>query len=85
MVVSFSSTTIKQDAQEAGDRVRTFLAELYGHGPNGPSWHEASRKEIPHVMVSDCRSLVAHLNFEAPSRLQEAAAGRARSHAPINL
>ena len=47
MVVSFSSTTIKrvcaatlqaetyalQNAQEAGDRVRALLAELYGYGP----------------------------------------------------
>ena len=47
MIVSFSSTTIKrvcratlqaetyalQNAQEAGDRVRALLAELYGHPP----------------------------------------------------
>ena len=57
MIVSFSSTTIKrvcratlqaetyalQNAQEAGDRVRALLAELYGYGTTGPDWHDASR------------------------------------------
>ena len=68
MIVSFSSTTIKrvcratlqaetyalQNAQEAGDRVRALLAELYGYGTTGPEWHDASRRAIPHVMLSDC-------------------------------
>ena len=82
MIVSFSSTTIKrvcratlqaetyalQNAQEAGDRVRALLAEL---GTTGPDWHDASRRGIPHVMLSDCRSLVANLNTEVPSRTQD--------------
>ena len=85
MIVSFSSTTIKkvcratlqaktyalQNAQAAGDRVRALLAELYGYGTTGPDWHDASRTAIPHVMLSDCRSLVANLNTEVPSRLQD--------------
>ena len=85
MIVSFSSTTIKrvcratlqaetyalQNAQEAGDRVRALLAELYGYGSTGPDWHDASRRAIPHVMLSDCRSLVANLNTEVPSRVQD--------------
>ena len=85
MIVSFSSTTIKrvcratlqaetyalQNAQEAGDRVRALLAELYGSGTTGPDWHDASRRAIPHVMLSDCRSLVANLNTEVPSRVQD--------------
>ena len=85
MIVSFSSTTIKrvcratlqaetyalQNAQEAGDRVRALLAELYGYGTTGPDWHDASRRAIPHVMLSDCRSLVANLNTEVPSRVQD--------------
>ena len=84
MLVSFSSTTIKrvcratlqaetyvlQNAQEAGDRVRALLAKLYGYGTTGPDWHDASRRAIPHVMLSDCRSLVANLNTEVPSRVQ---------------
>ena len=85
MVVSFSSTTIQrvcratpqaetyavQSAREAGDRVRAVLAELYGYGTTGPDWHHASRRAIPHVMLPDCRSLVANLNTEVPSRVQE--------------
>ena len=84
-IVSFSSTTIKgvcratlqaetyalQSAQEAGDRVRALLAELYGYGTTRPDWHDASRRAIPHVMLSDCRSLVANLNTEVPSRVQD--------------
>ena len=34
-------------------------------------WHDASRRAIPHVMLSDCRSLVANLNTEVPSRVQD--------------
>ena len=85
MIVSFSSTKIKrvrratlqaetyalQNAQEAGDRVRALLAELYGYGTTDPTWHEASRRAIAHVMLSDCRSLVANLNTEVPSRVQD--------------
>ena len=78
MVVSFSSTMIKkvcratpqaetyalQNAQEAGGRVPALLAELYGYGT-------ASRRAIPHVMLSGCRSLVANSNTEVPSRVQD--------------
>ena len=85
MIVPFSSTTIKrlcratpqaetyalQSAQEAGDRVRALLAELYGYGTTGPDWHDASRRAIPRVMLSDCRSLVANLNTENLSRVQD--------------
>ena len=56
---------------KAGDRVRALLAELYGHGTTGPDWHDASRTAIPHVMLSDCRSPVANLNTEVPSRVQD--------------
>ena len=83
--MSFSSTTTKrvcratlqaetyalQNAQEAGDRVRALLAELYGYGTAGPDWHDASRRAIPHVMLSDCRSLVANLNTEMASRVPD--------------
>ena len=85
MIVSFSSTTIKrvcratlqaetyalQNAQEAGEGVRALLAKLYGYGTTGPDWHDASRRAIPHVMLSDWRSLVANLNTEVPSRVQD--------------
>ena len=85
MIVSFSSTTLKrvcratpqaeiyalQNAQEAGDRVRALLAELYGYGTTGPDWHDTSRRAIHHVMRSDCRSLVANLNTKVLSRVQD--------------
>ena len=85
MIGSSSNTAIKricratlqaetyalQSAQEAGDRVRALLAELYGYGTTGPDWHDASTKAIPHVMLSDCRGLVANLNTEVPSRAQD--------------
>ena len=62
MIVSFSSTTIKrvcratlqaetyalQNAQEAGDRVRAQLAELYGYVTDGTTGPDASRRAIPH-------------------------------------
>ena len=100
VILSFSSTATKrvcratlqaetyalQNAQEAGDRVRALLAELYGHGTTGPDWHDASRRAIPHVMLSDCRNLVANLNTEVPSRgSRQKTANRARRHAPIDI
>ena len=77
MVVSFSSTAINRIcratlqaetyAQNAQEGVRALVAELYGHSVDGPGWHEASRRAIPHMMVSDCRSLVGSLNTNVPS------------------
>ena len=47
------------------------MAELYGYGTTGPDWRDANRKAIPRVMLSDCRRLVANLNTEVPSRVQD--------------
>ena len=66
-----AKTYALQNAQEAGDKVRALLAELFGYGTTGPDWHDASRTAIPHVMLLDCRSLVANLNTEVPSRVQD--------------
>ena len=85
LLVSYSSTTIKrvcratlqaetyalQNAQEAGDRIRAVLAEMYGYLDGGDNWHDASRMHVPHVMLSDCRSLVDNLNVEVPGRVQD--------------
>ena len=85
MVVSFSSTTIKrvcratlqaetyalQNAQESGDRIRAALAELYGNGSKGTDWDLRARMRIPHICLTDCRSLADNLNTEAPSRVQD--------------
>ena len=97
--MSFSSTAIKrvcratlqaqtyalQNAREAGDRVRALLADLYGYGIASPDWYDASRRAIPHVMLSDCRSLVANLNTEVPPGSRQEAANRARRHTPIDI
>eukprot|EP00439_Symbiodinium_sp_Y106_P048297 s2973_g6.t1 len=85
MVVSFSSTTIKrvcratlqaetyalQSAQESGDRIRAALAELYGNGSKGADWDLRARMRVPHVCLTDCRSLSDHLNTDTPSRVQD--------------
>ena len=41
-----------------------MLAELYGCGTTGPGWHDATRRAIPLVMLSN-------LNTEVPSRVQD--------------
>ncbi|CAE7909825.1 unnamed protein product, partial [Symbiodinium microadriaticum] len=85
MVVSFASTTIKsvcratlqaemyalQSAQESGDRIRAALAEVYGFGSRGPDWEQLAKTKVPHVCLTDCRSLADHLNTEAPARVQD--------------
>ena len=84
-LVSYSSTTIKrvcratlqaetyalQNAQEAGDKIRAALAEMYRHLSPGPEWYGSAIKHVPHIMLSDCRSLVDHFNFEVPARVQD--------------
>ena len=57
-----------QNAQEAGDKI---LAEMYGHLAPGPHWYDSARQHVPHVMLSDCRSLADHLNVEVPAKLQD--------------
>ena len=85
MIVSFSNTTTKrvcratlqaetyalQNAQEAGDRVRALLAQLHKNETTDPEWHDSSRRAIPHVMLSEWRSLVANLDTKVPSRVQD--------------
>ena len=85
MVVSFSSTTINrvcratlqaetyalQNAQESGDRIRAALAEIYGFGSSGTDWENRARTKVPHICLTDCRSLADHLNTEAPTRVQD--------------
>ena len=84
-VIAFASTTIKrvcratlqaetyalQNAQEAGDRIRAALAELRGYPVHGADWETAARSTVLHVTLSDCKSLVSHLNAEQPARVQD--------------
>ena len=60
-----------QNAQESGDRIRAALAELYGNGSKGTDWDLRARMKIPHICLTDCRSLAGNLNTEAPSRVQD--------------
>ena len=80
MVVSFLSTTIKrvcratfqakiysrQNAHEAGNRVRALLAELC------PNWCDAAGKQSQsHVMLPDCRSRLVAKQHGSACRVQD--------------
>ena len=81
MLVSYSSTTIKtvckaapqaetfalQNVQDAGEKIRIVSAQTYGHLMPGLEWYDSARDHVPHVMLSDCRSLVDHPNVEVPA------------------
>ena len=60
-----------QSAQESGDRIRAALAELYGNGSKGADLDLRARMRVPHICLTDCRSLSDHLNTDAPSRVQD--------------
>ena len=84
--VSFSSTTIKrvcratlqaeaysmQASQETGDRIRALLVEMLGEIPeNMKGWEQISREKKPQLNMSDCLSLVSHLNAEILTKCQD--------------
>ena len=83
--ISFSSTTIKrvcratlqaeayslQAGMEAGDRIRALIAEMRGRVNNLVNWLEDSKKVVPHLQMSDCRSLTDHLGIAVPNRVQD--------------
>ena len=85
MVESCSSTTLKRVrcatlqaetqallyGQEAGDRIRAVLAEIYGFGSQGTVWDTLARNKVPHVSITDWRSFADHLNCDAPARVQD--------------
>ena len=59
------------NAQEAGDRIRAALAELRGYPVHGADWETAAGSTVMHVILSDCKSLVARLNAEQPAGVQD--------------
>ena len=84
--ISFSSTTIKrvcratlqaetysvQSSMESGDRIRALLAEMKGKFPsNLKDWESISRACVPHLSMSDCRSLTDHVCSQIPARIQD--------------
>ena len=83
--VAFSSTTIRrvcrstlqaetyslQNGLEAGDKIRGALAELKGQLRGISNWEEDARQCIPHLYMTDCRSLQEHLDQETPNRVTD--------------
>eukprot|EP00435_Cladocopium_sp_Y103_P072118 s374_g39.t1 len=57
-----------QNAVEHGDRLRSVLCEMTGKLQSMTDWHEQCQKAMKHVWVSDCMSLVEHLNAEVPKK-----------------
>lgn len=74
--LAFNSTTIKrvrkatlqaetyslQAGLEAGDRIRALLCEMKGGITVANQWDDQSKALMPHLCVSDCRSLVDFLS-----------------------
>ena len=84
--IAFSSTTIKrvcratlqceayslQSSREAGDRIRAVIVEMKGFiNVSGRSWEEAARAHCLQLHLSDCMSLVNHLNSYSLTRIQD--------------
>ena len=84
--ISFSSTTIKrvcratlqceayalQGSMESGDRIRALLSEMSNCVPVGmKDWESISRQHCPQLCMSDCMSLVNHLNAQIMARCQD--------------
>ena len=84
-VIGFASSTLKrvgratlqaesyalQSAVEHGDRLRCVLCEMTGMLPSMTEWHDQCQRKMKHVWVSDCMSLVEHLNAEVPKKVQD--------------
>ena len=84
-VIGFASSTLKrvcratlqaesyalQSAVEHGDRLRCVLCEMTGKLATMTDWHEQCQMKMKHVWVSDCMSLVEHLNAEVPKKVQD--------------
>ena len=60
-----------QSAVEHGDRLRCVLCEMTGKLVSMTDWHEQCQMKMKHVWVSDCMSLVEHLNAEVPEKVQD--------------
>ena len=85
MPISFSSATMKrvcrstlqaeayalQSGIESGDRLRALLAETNGKFERLNDWELLTRQSTPQLLLSDCRSLVEHLNAEIPAKIAD--------------
>ena len=87
--LSFGSTTIKrvcrstlqaetyalQNGLETGNTLRGVIAELKGQIRSLKSWEEDARICIPHLAMTDCRSLSHHLNQEVLAKVSDKCLG----------
>ena len=85
MPLGFASCTIKrvcrstlqaetyalQTGIESGDKLRGAIAEVKGYIKSMKTWLEDSRAHVPHLMLSDCRSLTDHLASEIPAKVAD--------------
>ena len=83
--IAFSSTTMKrvcrstlqaeayalQSGIESGDRIRALIAETNGAFDDLRNWENPARRAVPQLLLSDCRSLVEHLNSEIPAKISD--------------
>ena len=53
-----------------GDRLRAIIADCRGKLPDLRNWHEVSSKEMRHLWLSDCESLVSHLKNPTNQRME---------------
>ena len=60
-----------QHGLEVGDKRRGVTAELKGQIPRRQKWEEDSRMCMPHLAITDCRSLADHLAAEIPTRVKD--------------
>ena len=85
MPLSYSSTTIRrvcrstlqaetyslQHGLEAGDKLRGVLAELKGQIKSMRTWETDARSCVPHLALTDCRSLSDHLASEILAKVSD--------------
>ena len=56
---------------EAGDRIRALIVEMKGFiNVSGRNWEKAARAHCPQLHLSDCMSLVNHLNSYFLTKIQ---------------
>ena len=59
------------DASGSGDQIRALIAETYGAFDDLRNWENPARRAVPQLLLSDCRSLVVHLNSEIPAKISD--------------
>ncbi|CAK9105287.1 unnamed protein product [Durusdinium trenchii] len=72
-ILSVSDASFANEASmEAGDRYRALLVEMKGLiGHNTRDWEDIARRNCPQLSLSDCMSLVKHLNSDLLSKCQD--------------